>query len=292
MEPARYRAILAYDGTAYQGWQRLGEDDPGLSIQGTVEAALAKVCGGQQVEVIGAGRTDAGVHATGQVIAFDVVWKHDDDDLLRAINALLPTDIALQRLERSAPGFHPRYDASSRTYQYFVYEAQIRQPMMARMSWWVRPPIHTRLDLDKMNWAAAKLLGVHDFASFGAPPQGENTTRQVFQSEWFIETPTQGTRLLSYCIEANAFLYHMVRSIVATLVDVGLDKMTITEFIEAFQAKDRGRIGKLAPPHGLTLIEVSYDYDSEPSSETPAKSAGMPADKADRTESGDRPVGE
>src|SRR5258707_3199639 len=263
MEPVRYRATLAYDGTDYLGFQRQDSDTP--TVQGKVEEALCKASGGQQVTVIGAGRTDTGVHATGQIIAFDLAWKSDDDDLLRAVNALLPTDIALQRLDRAEPDFHPRFDATSRTYQYFVYEAQIRQPMMAWMSWWVRPPIHTRLDIDKMNWAAAKLLGAHDFASFGTPPQGEKTLRHVYQSEWFIETPTSGTRLLAYCIEANAFLYHMVRSIVGTLIDVGLDRMSIAEFIEAFQAKDRGRIGKLAPPHGLTLIDVTYG------GETPAK---------------------
>ncbi len=256
MEPVRYRAIVAYDGTAYQGFQRLTDRRP--SVQGTIEAALTRI-NGQEVSILGAGRTDAGVHATGQVIAFNLVWKHDDWDLLRAINATLPTDIALQRLERVEMEFHPRYDAKSRTYQYFVYEAQIRQPMMARMAWWVRPPLHQRLDVDSMNWAAAKLLGNHDFATFGSPPQGESTTRQVFQSEWQIEVPTQGTRLLSYCIEANAFLYHMVRSIVGALVEVGLQRLAIAEFIEAFQAKERGRIGRLAPPHGLTLTEVKYE---------------------------------
>jgi tRNA pseudouridine38-40 synthase len=228
--------------------------------------------------VTGAGRTDAGVHATGQVIAFDLAWKHEDETLLRAVNALLPTDIALQRIDRATPTFHPRFDAVSRTYQYFVYEAQIRQPMMARMAWWVRPPIHTRLDIDAMNWAAAKLIGVHDFGSFGTPTGNEPTIREVFASDWMIETPTQGTRLLSFCIEANAFLYHMVRSIVATLVDVGLHRLSIEEFIANFGAKDRTRIAKLAPPHGLTLIDVNYEHiDIQPETsedrggETPAK---------------------
>ena len=263
MSLARYRAILAYDGTNYYGFQRTGSEKP--SVQETVEAALQQVSG-QAVSVIGAGRTDAGVHATGQVIAFDLDWKHEDEDLLRALNATLPIDIALQRLDRAVSEFHPRYDATSRVYQYFVYEAQIRQPMMARMSWWVHPPRHTRLDVEAMNWAAAKLLGTHDFSSFGTPPQGESTVRQVFQSEWMIEVPTQGTRLLSYAIEANAFLYHMVRSIVGTLVEVGLHRMTIEAFIHAFQAKDRAGISKLAPAHGLTLTQVNYDR----SGETPA----------------------
>src|SRR5258708_19313920 len=182
-----YRAIVAYDGTCYKGFQRLSEGEP--TIQALVEAAISSANGGGLVTVTGAGRTDAGVHATGQVIAFDLTWKHDDETLLRAVNALLPTDIALQRIERAAPGFHPRFDAVSRMYQYFVYEAQIRQPMMARMAWWVRPPIHTRLDIDAMNWAATKLIGIHDFGSFGTPTGNEPTMREVFASEWMIERP-------------------------------------------------------------------------------------------------------
>src|SRR3954471_6827274 len=120
MEPVRYRAVLAYDGANYHGFQKLGNDDP--SIVGEVEKALMRVSGGQQIAVTGAGRTDAGVHATGQVIAFDLDWKHDDDDLMRGVNATLPIDIAMQRLERAEPDFHPRYDATSRHYQYFLYE--------------------------------------------------------------------------------------------------------------------------------------------------------------------------
>src|SRR5437762_2008204 len=131
MEPSRYRATVAYDGTNYQGFQRQAGDTP--TIQGALEAAISRISRGQSVTVLGAGRTDTGVHATGQVIAFDLIWRHTEDDLLRAINALLPMEIAVQKLTRAEPGFHPRYDARSRTYQYFVYEAQIRQPMMARM---------------------------------------------------------------------------------------------------------------------------------------------------------------
>jgi tRNA pseudouridine38-40 synthase len=227
------------------------------------------------VRVIGAGRTDAGVHATGQVIAFDLIWKHDDDELIRAVNANLPNDIALQRIYRAEPDFHPRFSATSRMYQYFVFEAQVRQPMMARMAWWVKPPRFQRLDVDAMNWAAAKLLGTHDFASFGAPTQGDSTTRRVFQSEWFIEVPSQGTRLLSYRVEANAFLYHMVRTIVGTLVEVGLNRMSIAEYIEAFQAADRARISRMAPPHGLTLTEVSYDK-ADQSGDAPAREFERP----------------
>jgi len=272
MEPVRYRAILAYDGTAYQGFQRLSDDQP--SIQGAVEVALRQASGGQQVTILGAGRTDAGVHATGQVIAFDLDWKHDDDDLLRAVNALLPTEIALQRLERARPAFHPRFDAVSRTYQYTVYEANIRQPLLAKAAWWVRPPAKSQIDVDQMEKAATTLIGSHDFASFGNPTQGERTQRDVYRSYWTVmdvHRSALDARMLLYNIEASGFLYHMVRSIVGTLVDVGLGQMSIAAFIEAFQAADRARIGKLAPAHGLTLIGVSYDQRGE----TPARELGI-----------------
>lgn len=277
MQPVRYRAILAYDGTAYAGFQRLssqGAPEPRPSIQGTVEAALLKISG-QMPTVIGAGRTDAGVHATGQVIAFDLTWRHGAQTLLRALNATLPTDIAVQHLEGASPDFHPRYDATRRTYRYLVYQAPVRQPVLDRMAWWVRLPAEgrqNRLDLEVMNRAAVELVGSHDFASFGAPPETDHgsrsTVRQVSHSAWGAgPTPWQLSGLAGaldvatclYEIEANAFLYRMVRSITGALVEVGQGRMTVDAFIEAFRAKDRSRIGCLAPPQGLTLVNVSYD---------------------------------
>jgi tRNA pseudouridine38-40 synthase len=270
MKPRRYRAVVAYDGARYQGFQRLGGGEP--TIQAALESALSQVGGGKAVQVIGAGRTDAGVHATGQVVAFDLAWKHDTDRLLNALNATLPIDIAVQRIQETHATFHPRYDAVSRAYRYFVFEAQVRQPLMAGMSWWVKPPAHTRLDVEAMDWAAAKLLGTHDFASFGSPPQGDNTKRHVYDSAWEVEVPTAGTRLLSYRIEANAFLYHMVRTVVGALVEVGLHRLSMEAFIAAFASAQRGSFTKLAPPHGLTLTDVNYDeagqavaLDAEPS---------------------------
>jgi len=261
----RYRSIVAYDGTAYQGFQRLtsraeGEVD-NASIQGVLEAAISKVGNGQPITVIGAGRTDTGVHATGQVIAFDIDWRHADSNLIRAINATLPTDMALQTLERANPDFHPRYDASSRSYRYWVCEASVRQPMLARTAWWVYRPEGQRLDLEAMHTAAGLLIGMHDFATFGLAPQGDNTRREVFGSGWYIEPPelsNAGGRLLSYTIEATAFLYHMVRTVVGMLVEVGLGRLSVTHFEDLFQAKRRAEAYRIAPPHGLTLTEVKY----------------------------------
>lgn len=252
---ARYRAVLAYDGTNYYGFQRLPSNQP--TIQSAVETVLTRLSN-QPVTIIGAGRTDTGVHAAGQVIAFDLVWKHRIDDLLRAINATLPIDIAVQRLEQAALDFHPRFNAHSRTYCYTVYVAPVRQPLLARTAWHIWPPKIGRLDVGQMNRAAAQLVGIHDYASFGSPPQSDGgsltTIRQIFRSLWSIGTDE---RLLYYVVEANAFLYHMVRSIVGALVEIGLNRMALDEFSAAFQAKDR--IGKLAPPHGLSLIEVTYN---------------------------------
>lgn len=267
----RFRAIVAYDGAGYHGFQRLSGGAP--SVQAAIEAALTRINGGP-VEVIGAGRTDAGVHATGQVIAFEMSWRHTEADLLRAINATLPNDIAVQQLSRAAPGFHPRYDARSRAYCYRVYAAPQRQPLLERLAWQVR----VEPDVALMNEAAALLIGTHDFASFGTPPRGESgtTRRTVFEARWEAEPPRFGVPILAFHIEADAFLYRMVRSVVGALIEVGTAHMTVQAFEAAFRAHDRARIGVLAPPHGLTLAQVSYDPVS---------------DKTDMTDAGRRPLG-
>lgn len=241
----RYRATLAYDGTNYQGFQRQVGDTP--TIQLAVEHAIARVTG-QATTVIGAGRTDTGVHAAGQVITFEVDWQHPDTDLLRAINAVLPPDIALQDLALGS-GFHPRFDAHSRLYRYTIVQASQRQPLLSRYAWYMRGP----LDLQAMQTAAALLLGEHDFATFGSPPVGTNTVREVFRSEWETQTP-----LLLYTIEATAFLQHMVRRIVGMLVDVGRGHTTVTQFEAAFRAADLAQSGRVAPPQGLVLEQVTY----------------------------------
>jgi tRNA pseudouridine38-40 synthase len=255
----RYRAIIAYDGTAYLGFQKLPDGQP--TVLGTISKVIGQI-NGANVRVLGAGRTDAGVHATGQVIAFDLpTWKHSVETLLQALNATLPTDIAILRLEHAQPDFHPRFEARSRTYRYLVYEAPIRHPMLARSHWHIRPHHGQLLDVDKMKAAAAQLIGTHDFASVGTPPDNDgskSTVRDLFRSEW-RERPHELGRELAYTIEANAFLYHMVRTIVQALVDVGAKRLTLDAFNDNIQAKDRTRFGKLAPAHGLTLISVSYD---------------------------------
>jgi tRNA pseudouridine38-40 synthase len=245
----RVRAVIAYDGTDYGGFQR---QTNAPTIQEGLETALAQVTQ-EAITVLAAGRTDAGVHAAGQVIAFDTGWRHGVGALQRALNAVLPPDIAVQKIEEAAPGFHPRYDARSRHYRYTLHNAPMRWPLARFYSLHVVAP----LDVEAMQAAARVLIGEHDFAAFGRPPQGDKrigaTTRQVMLAEWGEDSPW-----LTFDIEANAFLYRMVRSIVGTLLQVGKERMSVEEFAAVLKSCERSRAGSTAPPHGLSLVEVKY----------------------------------
>jgi tRNA pseudouridine38-40 synthase len=243
---ARFRALIEYDGTAYYGFQRQRADQH--TIQGALEQALNQVAH-QPVSVTGAGRTDSGVHATGQVISFALEWQHKVADLQRALNANLPADIAILQLDETTETFHPRFDAQRRAYMYYIYNAPMRSPLRRQWSWHVRHP----LDVEKMNRAAQCLLGVHDFATFGQPPQGESTVREVFAAYW-----QRDDEFLRFFVEANAFLYRMVRSLVGSLQMVGNGRCSLDEFEAAFKACDRNRSGAAAPACGLYLVSVTY----------------------------------
>ncbi|RPI92963.1 MAG: tRNA pseudouridine(38-40) synthase TruA, partial [Chloroflexi bacterium] len=215
--PRRYRAGVAYDGTRYAGFQRQAGGTP--TIQGELEQTIGRVSQ-QSVTVLGAGRTDSGVHATGQVIAFDVTWKHTTGELWRAINANLPQDIALQSLDVADADFHPRYDAASRTYEYTLLVAPVRQPLLNKIAWHV--PTADPLDVAFMQQAANHLIGPHDFATFGQPLRRESTVREVIRAEFAAGAGQRpGIELIRFTIEGNAFLYRMVRRIVGALVRVG-----------------------------------------------------------------------
>jgi len=254
----RVRALVSYDGTAYSGYQRQA-DVP--TVQEALESALAQVTQ-ESVTVLAAGRTDAGVHAVGQVIAFETAWRHSVADLQRAMNAVLPPDVAVRGLEEVDARFHPRYDARLRHYRYRIYEAPIRSPIGRRYSLHMPYP----LDRDVMEEAARSLVGERDFATFGQPPEGEVTVRRVVRATWGREpcgcpvpSGTRGaTSFLTFDIEANAFLYRMVRSIVGTLLDVGQGRMSVGEFEDALASCQRGRAGKTAAPQGLCLMRVDY----------------------------------
>ncbi len=251
--PRSFRATVQYDGRAYQGFQRQrrGPRGEGASIQEELEGALARLAG-HPVRVTGAGRTDTGVHALGQVVGFTIEWPtgRGDAALLRALNAHLPPDIAISALSESPVGFHPRFDARRRTYEYRVVNTPVRQPLLRQRAWHVV----AALDEGRMNAAAALLPGVHDFATFGRAPVGDNTVREVYLAEWRRE----GDMLL-FRICANAFLYRMVRSLVGSLRKVGEGRWSVDDFAAALAARDRKRSASAAPAHGLYLVAVEYD---------------------------------
>lgn len=241
-----YAALIAYDGTEYHGFQRQVESQP--TVQSTIEESLSRLAP-QPVTLLGSGRTDSGVHAVGQVISFSLAWRHSSEDLHRALNANLPEDIAILQLKQVSSSFHPRFDAQRRAYEYTVYDGSIRHPLKRQFSWHV----NRKLDEAKMNQAAKYLLGVHNFATFGQPPQGSNFVRELFMAEW-----TRSDCDLTFRIEANAFLYRMVRSIVGSLKLVGEGTWSTEEFVEAFKAQNRHECGTVAPPQGLCLVSVTY----------------------------------
>lgn len=245
---SRYQAILEYDGTDFLGFQRQAQ---GRTVQSELEAALGRI-GWAGKAVWGAGRTDSGVHASGQVIAFDFDWSHGDDDLLRALNANLPPDVAVKALAVAAPDFHPRFRARGRRYRYSIYNGPVRSPLAARYAWHVWPP---RLNVESMSAASRALVGRHDFAAFGTDPEGgDSTLRTVSRAEW--SHAPEGW--LHFEIQADAFLYRMVRSVVGALKKVGAGDLTVAEFEAILNSRDRSRCPPLAPPQGLCLREVLY----------------------------------
>lgn len=243
----RYRSLLEYDGTDFQGFQRQAA---GRTVQGEVEAALGHLGWGGRT-LWGAGRTDAGVHASGQVIAFELDWAHGAAALGRALNAHLPNDVAVREVAECEAGFHPRYSARGRRYRYTLYNHPVRSPLAARYSWQVWPA----LDMAALRAASEHLLGRHDFASFGTDPDGgTNTVRTVSVAAW-AEAP--GGRL-TFDIEAEAFLQRMVRSVVGALRQVGGGALSVGGFASLLAARDRSQCPPAAPPQGLCLVAVLY----------------------------------
>jgi len=237
---------LEYDGTNYSGWQLQSAHD---SIQGRIESALERIFG-TGVRVHGAGRTDAGVHARGQVASIKLPRAFDPADLMRALNAILPADIVLLDIVEVADEFDPRRHAKSRVYEYRVLNRSIQSAFDYRYSWLVRDP----LDLSAMRDAARVFVGEHDFAAFQTlGSEAKTTVRRVLVSEWNREDD-----FLIYRVEANSFLRHMVRTMVAAMVDAGRGKISATEIAAILDAGNRQNAPAPAPPGGLYLVEVRY----------------------------------
>jgi len=244
---ARYKSIIAYDGTRYHGFQR--QADGIATVQGTLEGALAAV-GWQGSSLLAAGRTDAGVHARGQVVAYDLDWNHRAAALTRALNSHLPADIAVWRTQEAALEFHPRFDARLRRYRYRLIVRSTPDPLRERYAWraWPEP------DREAMERIAAAFLGRHDFGAFGRPPiDGGNTVRTVAQAVW-----SQDGDELHFDVAADAFLHHMVRRMTAACVDHGSGRVSAAEVAELLDRPDLRWEGRMAPSRGLCLMQVEY----------------------------------
>lgn len=249
---ARYQVILAYDGSEYLGFQRQASGSQGRTVQGDVEAALRRL-GWQGWAILAAGRTDTGVHAAGQVIAFDLEWAHAPEALQAALNANLPPAVAARRVTLSAPDFHPRYDATARCYRYRLFCQPVRDPLSERYAWRVWPAV----ELQTLQQTAAWLSGEHDFAAFGSPPRaGGSSVRTVYRASWQAQ---DGELWFEIC--ANAFLFRMVRRLVGLQVQIGQGLLPPERMRQVIEQPPAEPVQALAPAHGLALMKVLYEQD-------------------------------
>lgn len=247
--PRVLKLTLQYDGTDYVGWQRQAT---GASIQGLLEDALRPI-EGAHVTVHGAGRTDAGVHALGQVCSFTLTASIDPATLRRALNAVLPADVRVADAEEVADGFHARFSATGKVYEYRIVNAPFISPFLRRYAWHVIPP----LDLGAMREAAVMLVGTHDFSAFrGAGSEAHTSVRTIERIEWDGDAGPDAPIVMR--ITGEGFLRHMVRNMAGTLVETGLGRWRPHEVGDILASRDRGRAGTTAPPHGLFLVRVLY----------------------------------
>ena len=242
-----FKITIEYDGTRYHGWQRQKND---RTIQEEIEKAVLAITG-QNVSLTGSGRTDAGVHAYGQVANFSCETNLAAQDLLGGLNSLTSDDIVIHRCEEVDASFHARYDVKSKTYVYKFLNRPKPAAIERHYAWHIRK----KLNLEAMRTASAHLIGSHNFKAFeGAGSPRSHTTRHVFKANLVDE----GDGYLAFEIEADGFLRFMVRNIVGTLVNVGLGKISPEEFKRILESKDRDQAGATAPAHGLFLLNVAY----------------------------------
>jgi len=277
-----FKVVLAYDGTEFAGWQRQAN---GPSIQGVLEDALRDL-DQREVAVAGSGRTDAGVHALGQVAAFSLARALSAEAVVRALNAHLPHAIRVLSAEEVPPAFHPRFGARTKVYRYRIWNADVISPFECAYAW----HLPGALDVEAMAEAADGLVGVHDFAAFQAAGASTSTTeRTVFSSSVFrlvrdqrvpvqvsgrppdergdgapVPRASTDEPLVLYEVAGSGFLRHMVRIIAGTLVEIGRGRRPVTWMGDVLASRDRGLAGPTAPPHGLFLAAVDYGDGSGP----------------------------
>jgi tRNA pseudouridine38-40 synthase len=259
IEVNNLRILVAFDGSGYSGWQKQKKRP---TIQGILLSAIEKITG-ETVNLIGCGRTDAGVHARGLVANFKSRTRLEPAQMARALNAVLPKDIRILRARRAPLGFHARIDALSKTYRYQIYRGPVMPPHLAGEYYHYPFP----LDLPAVEAAAELFIGEHDFAGFaaysgrrsrrgaavGLDGRDAGTRRRMIR----CDLRRRGHRLF-FTVEGEGFLHHMIRNMVGTLLELGRGKMTIDEFRALFELRDRTLAGFTAPAHGLILIRVRY----------------------------------
>ena len=248
---ATVRLDIEYDGGGFSGWAR----QPGLrTVQGELETALSTVLAGASVDLTVAGRTDAGVHALGQVASF-TIESPLPADLARAVNSVGPDDITVTAAAEAPAGFDARADATSRSYLYRVLTTRAPSPFeRGRALWWPHP-----LDGSLLDACAAALLGTHDFTAF-TPTQTDHVRfeRDILDAEWTSQIPEEMGEILSFRITADAFMRSMVRVLVGTMLEVASGRRTLEDFTALLSGAPRSAAGETAPPHGLYLESVSY----------------------------------
>jgi tRNA pseudouridine38-40 synthase len=251
------KLTIAYDGTEFAGYQRQARD---RTVQAVLEDAVAPI-EQRAVNIMAAGRTDAGVHAAAQVVSLSLENAISCADLTRALNGMLPADVRVIAIEEAAIDFSARREATAKTYHYSIWNGAVMPPLLRRSVWHVPQP----LDLEVMSSAAALLVGEHDFAAFQARGATVKTTvRRMLASVMreidvgIVVPQGAGGRLLRFEITGRGFLRHMVRTLAGTLVDIGRRRRAAEEMLAILASGDRARAGVTAPPHGLVLWRVEY----------------------------------
>ena len=245
---ARCKLVVAYDGTGFRGFA----SQPDVrTVEGVLTRALERVLRHEPAGLACAGRTDAGVHAWGQVVSFDADPGLDPWRVQQAVNGMLSPEVVVRDAELVDGAFDARRSACWRSYRYTIVNRPVPDPFLARFAWWIPEP----LDLPALRLATDPFVGEHDFAAFcRRGPEGSSTTRRVFESRW---SPV-GDGLLRYQVRATAYCWQMVRSVVGTLVEVGTGKRRPGEILGILRGRERAAAGQVAPPHGLCLWEVGY----------------------------------
>ena len=252
----RIKLTVAYDGTDYCGWQT---QPNGITIEEVLNKKLSKLTG-ENIVIIGASRTDSGVHAMGNVAVFDTKSPIPPERFSYALNQKLPDDIVIVKSEEVPSNWHPRYQVSRKTYEYRILNRTFRMPNRRLDTYFY----HHKLDVDKMKRAASYLVGEHDFKSFCAVgAQVKTTTRTIYS----CEVEKDGNDIITIRVTGNGFLYNMVRIIAGTLIRVGGGELAPDEMPQILGKKDRTAAGPTAPAHGLTMMGIEYE-DAEGISET------------------------